>query len=300
MGQYSYNCIEIVIARYKEDLSWLPLVLEELANSTRLPPCSIVLFVYNKGPEPYTVSPNISSLASHVHVQPLLNVGRESHTYLHHIVSRYEAYASPEGSRTAVLFLQGDPTDHLPQWYKEYDGLGSLLESFLLDTQSWGASLTFAKEHEYVEHFAAHYSFNIERHNGIPVHPRVGKPFGVWFQEHVGGGGAGEAGATFREGQLLRWWIAVLFCVHASRLVQARSRDSYQQLLGCVDRDVDPEAGHYFERAWVYVTGAHLGLPEWDAAHATAGTVGRGGGSAEADSGSGVVGLADPPAQRQT
>lgn len=289
MGQYCYNRIELVIARFKEDLSWLPLVLEKLASSAGLPPCSIVLYIYNKGPEPYTAGPNISSLVSHVHVEALPNVGRESHTYLHHIVSRYDAYASPEGSRTAVLFLQGDPTDHLPQWYKEYDGLGSLLESFLVDTQSWGASLTFAKEHEYVEHFAAHYGFNIERHNGIPVHPRVGKPFGVWFQEHVCSTGTGGVGVTFTEGQLLRWWIAALFCVHASRLVQVRSRDSYLRLLGCVDRDADPEVGHYFERAWVYVTGAHLGLQEWDAAHATTAAVGCCGDNAGVDTNAGMV-----------
>ncbi len=66
---------EIVVAHYQEDLSWT----NTLANVT----------IYSKGPN-----------------GSLPNIGREAHTYLYHIVNRYDNLAD----RTA--FVQGEPFDH--------------------------------------------------------------------------------------------------------------------------------------------------------------------------------------------
>jgi len=73
--------LEIVIARYQEDLQW--------SANIGLP-----TLVYNKGPEPL---PGAIQLP---------NTGREAHTYLHHIVSRYDQLAD------CTLFLQGNPFIH--------------------------------------------------------------------------------------------------------------------------------------------------------------------------------------------
>lgn len=77
--------VELVIARYLEDFSWLG----------KAPVNSIAL--YNKGlPLPEGVAFNLP------------NVGREPHTFLYHIVSRWECLASH------TAFVQGDPFPHCP------------------------------------------------------------------------------------------------------------------------------------------------------------------------------------------
>lgn len=73
--------LEIIIARYNEDISWTNL----LKNVT----------IYNKG-EPMNLYNEI----------PMQNVGREGHTYYKHIYDNY--YNLPD----YIMFLQADPFDH--------------------------------------------------------------------------------------------------------------------------------------------------------------------------------------------
>ena len=76
--------IELVVARYLEDLSWL----------NNVPP-SIQSRVYDKSP-----SGNLP------------NIGREAHTYLHHICANYDVL--PE----LTVFAQGKPFDHAFDFHK--------------------------------------------------------------------------------------------------------------------------------------------------------------------------------------
>ena len=82
---------ELVVARFRENLNWL-----------RRVPRSIRRTVYDKSGEPPTVPGAI----------PLPNVGREAHTYLHHIVERYDTLAE------ATIFCQGHPFDHAPSLHR--------------------------------------------------------------------------------------------------------------------------------------------------------------------------------------
>jgi len=70
--------IQLVVARYLENLNWL----------NNIPP-QIQSRVYDKSPS-----------------GDLPNVGREAHTYLHHIVENYDALAD------LTIFAQGKPFDH--------------------------------------------------------------------------------------------------------------------------------------------------------------------------------------------
>lgn len=73
----------LVVARHTEPLDWL--------SGVRCP-----VTVYNKGPD---APPGLDAL-------PLPNVGREAHTYLHHIVHNYHALDD------YTVFAQGRPFDH--------------------------------------------------------------------------------------------------------------------------------------------------------------------------------------------
>ena len=79
---------EIVIARYNEDLSWLKKL-----------PKTIKITVYNKGLDNLDI-PSIR----------LPNIGRESHTYLYHIIQNYDNLAEQ------TIFCQGDSIFHSPDF----------------------------------------------------------------------------------------------------------------------------------------------------------------------------------------
>lgn len=77
----SAQAFEVVVARFREDLSWT----DGLAW-----PCT----VYNKGPAMERTGIRLE------------NIGREAHTYLFHIATRYESLAEH------TVFVQGDPHRH--------------------------------------------------------------------------------------------------------------------------------------------------------------------------------------------
>ena len=74
--------IGVVIARYNENVDWVKLIKHKV-------------YLYNKGNNDISLE-----------YLPLKNVGREAHTYLHHIVTNYDNLDE------YTVFLQGNPTDH--------------------------------------------------------------------------------------------------------------------------------------------------------------------------------------------
>jgi hypothetical protein len=104
--------IELVVARHTEDLAWL----------RRVPP-GVAVTVYDKG----SGTPN---------ALPLPNLGREAHTYLHHLAERHDSLAD------TTVFVQGHPFDHAPDLHKRLralvDGHENVLDfhwlGFLADT----------------------------------------------------------------------------------------------------------------------------------------------------------------------
>ena len=83
--------IELVVARYNEDLAWL----------RNIPP-QISARVTDKSP-----------------TGNLPNVGREAHTYLHHIVENYDALPD------LTIFAQGKPFDHAFDFHKTLRALAA-------------------------------------------------------------------------------------------------------------------------------------------------------------------------------
>lgn len=90
----------VVVAKYKEDISWI----NQLKDS-----CNI--YVYNKNTD---IDHDLYDLEPRYRIEDgitwcdLPNIGRESHTYLYHLVKNYENLSS------TTIFLQGKPFDHCP------------------------------------------------------------------------------------------------------------------------------------------------------------------------------------------
>jgi len=86
--------IGLVVALYNEDANWIHKLIE-------IP--NIKIYIYLKNPERL---PDIQNDFPNCIIEVLENQGRESHTYLYHIIKYY----SNLESRT--VFLQGNPFDH--------------------------------------------------------------------------------------------------------------------------------------------------------------------------------------------
>ncbi len=80
---------EIVVARYNEPSEW-----------TRNTPRSFAVTLYDKGGD------LDDGLFPGITIEPLPNVGREAHSYLHHVVRHYDELLP------VTVFCQGHPFDH--------------------------------------------------------------------------------------------------------------------------------------------------------------------------------------------
>jgi len=98
--------IELVVSRFQEDLRWL-----------RRVPASIGIQIYNKGADD-PIPPSLRDRRN-VNLLSLPNVGLEAHTYLTHLVTRYDSLAP------ITVFCQGHPFDHAPDFH---DRLRALAE----------------------------------------------------------------------------------------------------------------------------------------------------------------------------
>jgi hypothetical protein len=149
--------VEVVIARYREDPSWIPPLVAEFPSAH--------FFVYEKDPDleegslPYRGCPNVT-------ITRLPNVGRESHTFLTHIVRCYDTRPPGPHRRRLALFLQGNPFDH---------GVTICRLRSLLESGTRGATCVPCSSHPGLKDDA----YGFPHHAWLPV----GELFSVVFPE---------------------------------------------------------------------------------------------------------------------
>lgn len=196
--------LELVVARYQEDLRWL----RNIAPQIRVT-------VYDKNQEDF-----------YPRALRLPNIGRESHTYLHHIVTRYGTL-SP-----LTVFCQGKPFDHAfdfrrtlrelardPQQVADFRWLGHIV-----DTDDARGQRLFVP-----------WSKNPDGHE---------LDLDAFHQELFGSPGPPKY--VFQ--------LGAQFAITSS-LIRARPRDFYQNALQISTHF--PEAAHCFERTWDKVFGVN-------------------------------------------
>lgn len=88
--------VELVVARFREDIAW-----------TRNVPRGTRVSIYDKGGDGRSMEGGVA----------LPNIGREAHTYLWHIVRRYDSLAG------VTVFCQGHPFDHAHDLHKVLRGI---------------------------------------------------------------------------------------------------------------------------------------------------------------------------------
>lgn len=209
----SRDAIHLVVARHAEDPAWL----------RRVPP-GIRVFVYEKG-SPAPVRPRRAA-----EWRALPNVGREAHTYLHHIVEHYDALPD------IAVFSQGRPFDHVPDLHAFLRGLVDGTErvdgfrwlGFLIDEDDRTGSRLFRR-----------WSKNPERR---PLHMEA-------FWSRIFPGEPAPHGFVFVGG--------AHFAVRAE-VVRRRPLAFYRRALDVAAGF--PDGAHCFERAWDRVFGVD-GIP---------------------------------------
>jgi len=205
MSDPSYR---LVVARFREDVEWV----DAFENYT----------IYNKGRDDLASRHRANSVR-------LINVGREAHSYIHHIVENYDRLED------IIVFSQGNYRDHVAcdpaEFRRRVLDLGEL--GFSANIGRMGFTGTNAR------------NFFLHEYRG-PLRPKDHYDLGGWWERTTG-----EAYVRSRS----VFWNAI-FSVRRDYILK-RSRESYIKILNTLDWTANPLEAHFCERAWFNI----LNLP---------------------------------------
>lgn len=201
----------IIVSRFNEDLNWLLKIK------------GLNIIVYNKGE---SLNPN-----NQFKIIKLKNVGRESHTFVHHIVKNYELLDDIN------IFLQGRIDDlgcmafQNPKLYlKNIDKFGFSVKRFgLLGPMHWTWNINIEKDERYKQAWDNMEISRSEigfRNFSKKLFPKIP----IFVSTSYGG----------------------CFAVK-KELIKAHSKDFYVNLLNILEKHKNPIEGHYLERLWCYM-----------------------------------------------
>jgi len=214
--------IEIVVARYNEDLEWL-----KVAPFNKYP-----VIIYNKGPNDNFYKPPPTLLRR---IVQLPNVGRESHTFLYHIINNYDSLAP------LTAFLSG--SNQLEKRWHRSIHLIQMLETTRNTFLSCGymPNLNEIWYDFKIDTSLSSDEKNLEVNKDPTINVSKIRPFGKWFS------------ATFVDGEenLGIAWNSLIGI--ANRHIVQKPRSYYERLIKECDSHQNEETGHYFERSWYAV-----------------------------------------------
>jgi hypothetical protein len=220
--------MELVVARYREDLNWL----------RKVPPV-IQKTVYDKSGEPNPV-PTAIPLPN--------NAGREAHTYLHHIITRYDSLAD------WTIFCQGKPFDHAFDFHYS-------LRAFAANPDQIGTTGLIESDTD---------KFRWLGHIVDTDDNRGQRLFTTWSKNDDGRGldlmGFHRALFNTDGPETYPFVLGAQFAVHRD-LIQKRPLVFYEQALTISVDFLD--AAHCFERTWDRVFGVTGLSPVWLAGRQT-------------------------------
>jgi hypothetical protein len=237
------RALDIVIAHYNENLEWLA-------------PFSDLVSLYSKGQPPS--SPFVPREAKN-----LPNWGRESHTYLHHIVHNYESLAD------VTLFLQGnihDINDGTPahtaltlaqivEMAKRMADLpsGANLEEQLYQDRPVGGILPLGKMHRFSDWDGIKYLPGWVERRGKTLNRSQYTPARFW-NYLINGSADPEDERWVTPPAQIQWTQGALFAI-TRQTIHRRPKEVYQRAYEYFHNkeDVNPEEGHYMERFWLSI-----------------------------------------------
>lgn len=185
--------LNIVISRYKEDINWI--------SKINVPHTTII---YNKFYPEYNI---------------LENIGREGHTYLHHIVKNYEYLPN------FILFTQADPIFHDNLFIEKVNSI----DISLLDINKpifFGISSTEGVNGNYFH----------KHPNGLPMYYFLDLLFNI----------------KVKPDNKIDAYYGGIFLV-SKQLILSRPKSFYKFLLSLLSNEIDPIEGYIIERLWAFI-----------------------------------------------
>jgi lipopolysaccharide biosynthesis glycosyltransferase len=221
INEYVKNYLEIhksiIISRYNEDLEWI----------NEYPFNQFQYIVYNKGVNENFCKNNVKQIIN------LPNVGRESHTYLYHIVNNYDNLSD------ILIFFPGS----LNLNYKKEKAI-KILNNIILNNYK-KAIFVGHYQNDIFETFKDFKLDNWKCSNlqNLELNPESElqlsrlRPYGKWYR-------------YFFRNIKARWntyWGT--FSIDKRDIIQ-HPKTRYKILLNTISNSSNPEANHYMERSW--------------------------------------------------
>lgn len=208
--------IKLVVSRFNESVDWF----------NKSPFDKFKIKCYNKGPALTNTDPD-----PRIEISELPNVGRCDHTYLYFIVENY--HCLPD----ITIFLPGSCLDDTKAEKTKF-----IIEKTVqtANTVFSGYRLPDIANNIYDFNLTEYECNNTENKSLNPevkLKPSPIRPFGAWYKHNFG---------NLRTNFIL---FRGIFSVHKSHIL-SHPKEYYENLLSYLDTHSNPEAGHYFERAW--------------------------------------------------
>ena len=206
----SPDAVEVVVARYREDVSWTAAL-------------GLPVTIYDKSGQPGPLA--------------LPNIGREAHTYLTHILRRYDSLAA------YTVFVQGAPFEHMEPGATPASFAARIAQNVRLGVQFTGFAAfklkcdRLGRPHDLAD--PAKHGHRAGFGKDIPVGEVYQRLFGDPVPEIF----------------LTPAPAGMLFV--ARERILSRPREFYEQALALVEADPDDarNTGHAFERLWQVIFG---------------------------------------------
>jgi hypothetical protein len=233
MASSSSSAIDIVISRYAEKIDWLnspPIsTIADTTSSSNHHHHRTRIYVYNKGEALSNITPD-----EYLSILSLENVGRECHTFLHHIISHYDNLAE------VTLFLPGSCMDA-----SKRDKTNKLISKVLETRKSvfFGQYFrdVYRDLHSFgIDHWSGSNQRNQSSNPSLRCRPASMKPFGKWYKHY------------FPDVVISAVCWHSIFAVSKEDILQ-HPITYYENLISCLSDHPNPEEGHFLERSWLAV-----------------------------------------------
>jgi len=183
--------LQVVIARFKENCEWI--------NDIKFSNLDVKFTIYNKF-EGENLLPNL---------------GREAHTYIHHIIENYQNVDDH------YMFLQGNPFDH--------ENPKGIIKEVIKNYEKYSHNDYFSLNFELLQDM-----------NGLPASRRQGFPVGYLYEKVFGEGSSPE---TFEFAQGAQFLVK-------GKLFHNLSLEQWSLLKQLVSHSSNPIEAHCLERMW--------------------------------------------------
>ena len=198
--------IQIVISRFNENFNhWL--ILKDF------------IIIYNKG------EPILNNLD--FNIINIQNIGRESHTYLYHIINNFN------NLKTITLFIQCDFSDHIHEIFNLYKYFIFKNTNMIINLKNkntccingWGRLLKFT-DYKTKNLILSKYTF------------------GEWWINNIS--------HCLPNLNSFKWGPCGVFSISKNNIIK-KDIEYYKKILNTLSYCINPEEGHYCERAWFYI-----------------------------------------------